>query len=269
MPPDLRGAAQLARGDANGAVADLSQAIALDPKQAAYYRDRAKAHAAAGDAAAAAQDIDAALALAPDDAPLRIARATMRLDHGDRAGALEDANAAERLVPRGALDNIALVFVFEKLAPARSVALLDPMIALHPGDPGLGKLLNSRCWARGLANIELDKALADCDAAIRRDGPRPQSLDSRALVHLRQRDYAAAIADYDAALKLAPDLASSLYLRGWATRAAGDATRGSADMAAARKLNPGIVERFEPYGLGGERAVQSGATLDWPTKRPR
>ena len=124
------------------------------------------------------------------------------------------------------------------------------MIALHPADPKLGSLYNSRCWARGLANIELDKAMADCEASIRKQGPGRHNLDSRALVHLRQRDYAAAIADYDAALKIDPAAATSLYLRGWTHRAAGDAARGAADMAAARRINPDVASRYKPYGLG-------------------
>ncbi len=246
-----RGAARLARGDSAAAIADFNEAIRLDPEQPAYFRDRARAREASGDLAAAARDIDAAIALAPDDAELRIVRAAIRYDQHDRAGALADAEAAGASAPAGALDNMDLVVLFERLEqPRRAVALLDPMIALHPADPKLGSLLNSRCWARGLANVELDKALADCDAAIRKDGPRQHNLDSRALVHLRQRDYAAAIADYDAALKIDPNAATSLYLRGWTHRAAGDAACGAADMAAARRINPDVASRFKPYGLG-------------------
>jgi predicted aspartyl protease/tetratricopeptide (TPR) repeat protein len=246
-----RGAAKLTRGDTAGAIADLSEAIRLDPKSAQYYRDRSRAYAESNNAAAAERDIDAAIALQPQDPQLLIARAFQRVGRHDTAGALADADAAQKLMTPGSLDNLGLILLFERLdLPERNIALLDAIIALHKNDSSLGGLLNSRCWARGLANVELDKALADCNAAIKRDGPKPHILDSRALVRVRQKDYAAAIADYDAALKAQPDLAGSLYMRGWVERATGDRAKGATDMAAAKAIDPGVASRFQPYGLG-------------------
>ena len=43
-----------------------------------------------------------------------------------------------------------------------------------------------RCWARALTGRDLDKALADCDRALRLAPKTPEFLDSRGLVHLRR-----------------------------------------------------------------------------------
>jgi predicted aspartyl protease/tetratricopeptide (TPR) repeat protein len=245
-----RGAARSARGDTAGAVADLSEAIRLDPKSADHFHARAQVYSASGDVAKALQDMDAAIALTPENPQFLVARGLLRIKQHDAAGARADAAAAEKLVPAGSLDNTDLIDLFELIhQPERNIALLDPMIALHKDDHTLGQLLNARCWARGLANVDLDKAMGDCNAAIHRDGAQPAILDSRALIRVRQKNYAAAIADYDTVLKVAPDQSGSLYMRGWAKRASGRTAEGAADMAAAKKLKPDIAEKFEPYGF--------------------
>jgi predicted aspartyl protease len=246
-----RGSARTARSDYAGAISDLSEAIRLDPKSADYYGARARAYFASGNTEGARQDIDTAITLHPENPQLLVARGRFRFGQHDTAGARADAEAAEKLVPAGSLDNVSLIRLFELLhLPERNIALLDPMIALHKDDHTLGELLNARCWARGLANVELDKAIADCNAAIHRDGAQPAILDSRALIRVRQKNYAAAITDYDAALKGKPDQAASLYMRGWTKRASGQTAEGAADMAAAKKAGPDTVERLRSYGFG-------------------
>ena len=63
---------------------------------------------------------------------------------------------------------------------------------------------------------DLDAALADCNAALRRPRPTTQRLDSRGLVHLKRGDFAAALADYEAALAIEPERGHFLYGRGLA-----------------------------------------------------
>jgi tetratricopeptide (TPR) repeat protein len=173
-----------------------------------------------------------------------------RVGQHDNIGALADADAAAKLTPPGSLDNAQLLSLFERLhRPDRALALLEPVIALHKGDHVLGALLNARCWQRGLANVELDKALDDCNTAIRRDGPKPAYLDSRGLIHVRQKDYTAAIADYDAALSGRPNIAASLFMRGWAKRASGQSEAGIADMTAAKTADADIADYFQLYGF--------------------
>lgn len=233
--------AQESRADA---LADLTRAIALAPGDAGHYRERAELYLASGERNKAAADLDRALSLAPADADALRTRATLRLDQGDRTGALVDADAAARLTTPASLDMVWVANLYGRLGqPARAVPLLDGVIAAHRDDAKLGSLLNARCWMRGLAGAELDRALDDCNRAIRRDGANPAFVDSRALVRFRQGAFAAALADYDAALKGDDQQPWSRYMRGATRRQLGDAAGALADLKAARAIEPGIDER--------------------------
>ena len=109
--------------------------------------------------------------------------------------------------------------------------------------------LNDRCWARAVAMIELDTALADCNEALRLMPGFAAALDSRAFLHLKQGQFREAIADYDAALKAIPKDPYSLYGRGIAKARAGDSAGANADIAAGTSLQKGIAEEFAAYGV--------------------
>jgi predicted aspartyl protease/tetratricopeptide (TPR) repeat protein len=264
-----RGSGRLTRGDYPGAIADYSEAIKLAPARTDLLADRARAYIRTGQRDRAAKDIDAALALAPADHRLLTRRAQMRLARGDRAGALADTEAAAKTVPKGSLDVMPVAMLYERLGKAdRGLALIDPVIVLHRDDSAYPGLLNARCWNRALANAELDQALKDCSTAIRKAGANPAMLDSRALVQLRRKDYAAAIADADAALAKAPKMPSSLYVKGLARIASGDATGGKADLADARAISPAIDARFAEYGLAAPKDDATGKTVPAQPQQP-
>jgi tetratricopeptide (TPR) repeat protein len=247
-----RGSARLLRNDTAGAIADFTDAIKLAPDRADLLVDRAKAHARANHPALAEKDINAALVITPADHSLLTRRAQIKLGKGDKAGALADADAAAAATPKGSLDIMPVVVLYERLGKAdRALGLLDPVIDLHRESNSYMALLNTRSWNRGLANADLDHALADSNTAIRRAGPVPAFLDTRALIQLRRKDYAAAIADASAALKATPKLAPSLFFRGLARIATGDGVGGRADIADARAIRPTIDQQFADYGLVG------------------
>ncbi|KUR72694.1 hypothetical protein AQZ52_05535 [Novosphingobium fuchskuhlense] len=250
-----RGSARAARGDWQAAVADFDEAIKLEPAKAEYWRGRASARGRAGDGPGARADFDKAMALTPNDPDLVIQRGFMRLRDGDEKGALADAEAALAGYHEGSLERLAVVALFDRLHRAdRVLALIDPIIALHRADNELGNLLNTRCYSRALANIELPKAMADCTGAIKRLGPLPALVDSRAMVKVRMGDVAGALADYDTVLAKAPQQAASLYMRGWVRRAnaGGDAEKlklAAADFATAKAVKADIADDFAPYGF--------------------
>ena len=129
----------------------------------------------------------------------------------------------------------------EKFSPA--VEQYDLWTHDHGDDSRLPAALNGRCWARGLSNQELDRALSDCNAAVRLTHGSPEALDSRGLVHLRRGETAQAVADYDAALKLNPKIAWSLYGRGVAEERTGAKAQGEQDITQAAALAPKLLER--------------------------
>ena len=110
-------------------------------------------------------------------------------------------------------------------------------------------MLNERCWTRATANVELSRALADCELAVARAPDNSAILDSRAFVKLRMGQYDGAIADEDAALAHNPDHPAALYTRGIARLRKGDREAGERDIAAARRLVFDIDATYRVYGI--------------------
>jgi tetratricopeptide (TPR) repeat protein/predicted aspartyl protease len=245
-----RGAVALVQRDFPHAIADFTKAIELAPKSPAFLLQRAEAYLRTGRTALGAADLNRAVELDPGNVLARIQRARLRASIAERDAALADLDAAARALVGPLNERIAIGQIYTGLAAYdRAVAQYDLWLAAHPEDAHRAEALNGRCWARALWGRELDKALADCNAALKLRKADPQMLDSRGLVHLRLKQYDAAIADYDEALRAAPKLAWSLYGRGLARRATGKAAEGDADIRAALALQPDLGERARKAGV--------------------
>jgi len=245
-----RGGVYLAQRDFPRAIADFTRAIELAPKEPRLLVARAEAYVRSGRRALGLADLDRALAIAPASVDARIHRAQMRLAGGDRAGAQADADAAAAAIVGPVNERLALANLYLALdAHDRAIAQLDPWIAAHPDDVNLPVALNDRCWARALAGKELDKALSDCNAALRRRPKTPAYLSNRGLVRLRMGEYDRAIEDFDAALAANPALAWALYGRGIARRHKGLTAEAEADLKAAAAARPQLAERARKAGI--------------------
>jgi len=131
-----------------------------------------------------------------------------------------------------------------------AVAQYNAWIDVHEReDVAMPRVLNSRCWARAQWGQELDRALADCNKALRLRPNNAAFLDSRGLVYLRQGNYDRAIADYDASLKVHPNTPWVLYCRGIARQRKGPAGAGQADIDAALAQQPAVAARAAKFGL--------------------
>lgn len=244
-----RGAGYLARRDVPRATADLRQAVKLAPGVAIYHRQLATALLAADKKADAMKELDAAIAAKADDADSLLMRAWLRIDD-DRQGAERDADAWAAAMPRQAHGRLELGGLYERLhAPSKSVRAYSDWIDTHPTDVAMAEALNGRCWTRGLANTELDLAMADCDRAIRLTRKASGVVDSRALIWFRKGDLARARADYDAAIAADPKAASSLFMRAVVEAKAGDKPASEKDLAAAKALNKDSGELFADWGI--------------------
>jgi tetratricopeptide (TPR) repeat protein len=239
-------AGALARlGQIDKARAEIDRALALEPNTEAYIiraritpKDQHEAFLA---------DIDKALALTPDDTFAYQLRAERRHAWGQDDLALADVEKALKAWPES-YSARRLRSALHQDAGRYDLAVkdLDVLVAREPDQAGL---YNDRCWVRALANIDLDKALADCEAALKLSPNSPAILDSRGFVKLRQGNLAGAVVDYDAALKLQPSQAASLFGRGVAKRRQGAKAAGDLDLAAARKAQPGVDKEFAGYGV--------------------
>jgi tetratricopeptide (TPR) repeat protein len=116
-------------------------------------------------------------------------------------------------------------------------------------DPAFAPAWNSRCWARGTGNIEIQEGLADCNEAIRLRPDYFHYHNSRGLIFLRQGRLDDAIAEFTVALRGQPEHAESLFLRGVARRQKGDAAAGDEDIAKARRFQSDIAEKFARDGI--------------------
>jgi tetratricopeptide (TPR) repeat protein len=105
------------------------------------------------------------------------------------------------------------------------------------------------CWVRGLRGRPLDRALADCNEALKQKPDDTNAREARCFVLFRLGRHADAIPDCDAVLKEKPEIAGALYIRGLAKRHAGDAAGGAKDTAAAAALNGNTAAFFALFGV--------------------
>jgi tetratricopeptide (TPR) repeat protein len=197
-------------------------------------------------------DLDKAVTLAPTNAEARLIRAQLRLGARDPAGALSDLKAADDNLAPSSDARMRLASLYTAAdKPEPALASYDQWLKSHPEDSGRAVAFNGRCWARALLNKDLDKALDDCNAAVRQRPGQAAYLDSRALVRLRRGELDKALADYDAAVAGSPREAWSLYARSIVERRLGKTPEADADKAKALSLNPRVAERAKLYGLEG------------------
>ena len=245
-----RGTAFASRHEYDKAIADLTRAAELAPTDPTYLFERARAYEGNHQPFLAMADLDKSLALKPDDVPALTTRAAFHLAGRDKPHALADLAAADRLAARQADVRLELAELYERAdEPESAVGQFDLWIATHPEDSRQATALSQRCFTRAVWNHALDLALADCDAALKRDPKLVAARESRGLVRLRQGDPDAAAADFDAALAAQPKDPWALYGRGLARLKKGQTADGKADLAAAGALRPGLDAEAKAHGL--------------------
>jgi tetratricopeptide (TPR) repeat protein len=242
----IRGAGFLARKDYVHALADLDQAVKLEPSSSKYVYDRGVAYFENHQDDLAMADFGHALQLNPTDVFALDARGEIYLFRGDIRRAQTDFAAAASAAP-GDLQRLRReTSAYEDSGHYdEAVRLLDEQIAKSPS----ARLYNHRCWVRGESGHDLSKAIDDCNAALKLQPDDSATLDSRAFVELRLGSLDSALSDYNAALNQAPAQAASLYGRGLVERRRGDAGKGDADIAAARQLQSDVGETFTRVGV--------------------
>ena len=245
-----RGAVRSMRGDIPGAFADYDQAIKLAPDNIEYLRQRAALHERVHQPLRAVEDIDRLLKIKPDDVDALMMRAGMRLRLDHKADVRSDVDAAAAAAPKPSDRRLTLAEFYEQMEDyPKAIAQYDLWIAAHPDDNRRSIALNGRCWARALGNIELDRALKDCNGALSGMPHNASFLDSRGLVRVRMGDYARAVVDYDESVKGGSNSAWTYYGRGIAKLRLGRKADGEADIAKAKSLDADISDEAKKRGL--------------------
>jgi len=229
------------------AEADYGKALTLDPT-AERYAQRANIRSVRGDDAGALKDSQAAYDLDPGNKDMRsqLAGDLAEVGKTDQALDLLETNPDLATDDGIASFNERVAILSQAGRYVEAEALLDEALGKRPSAPSL---LNARCWAKALANVDLPGALADCTRAIELSAQPAAYLDSRAMVHFRAGRLAEALADIDAALAINPELAPSRFMRGLIKQRGGDTADGAREIAAARKLSPSIDRFYARYGI--------------------
>ena len=180
-----RGGVYAAAHDYPSAISDLTRATELAPAQADYFDELALARLANGDVNQAALDFDQSITLRPDYVAALLARAGLRLRNGQLALAAADVDAADAAAPKDSNERRAMALIYERTQHVpKAIIQNDLWIASHPNDTALADALSARCAERAVLREHPDKALEDCDAAVKLRGGTAWTLEWRAVVQI-------------------------------------------------------------------------------------
>ena len=250
-----RGMADASRHEYAEAIVDLTRACDIDASDAdcRYQRGLAYWHDAQPQPALA--DFNAAIQLQPNDFEAYLSRAELELPR-QPAGAESDLDTVDRLAPAQADLRIVLARLYGTAGEyAGAVHQYDLWIEYHPDDTREPYALSGRCGSEAAANVDVDRALEDCNTALRQMpktapvGESAVALSNRGLVYLRLGRLDSALQDFDAALKLQPRLPIARYERGLVELKKGLRAAGQADLAAAQTAQPGLAKHLAAIGL--------------------
>ena len=227
------------RGEVDAAIADLTEAIALDDEEPAAFNQRALYYNQQGRWTEAVADLDRAIELRPERGDQYNGRALAHLELGNFALAVEDTTRAIELDPdspgiRSYYHNRASAY--RELGELRlALADLEQLVILDPGDPKarlevvfafaelgeVDEVLNRIEVLPGIAGNpagrfatraealkragRLEDAIAEIDQAIELDPSSPLLLAGRAVMYAELGDVEQARRDYERALELAND----------------------------------------------------------------
>jgi tetratricopeptide (TPR) repeat protein/predicted aspartyl protease len=242
-----RGRAFAARHEYAQALADLSRAIELEPGIAQHLYERGQVYLEQKQLQQAMADFDQAVKLKPNDISIRLARGALHLKNLEFPAAKADFDAAL------ALDDTLRMQIANTYVAGGDledgVAVYDLVLTSKPEENTRLRALSGRCWSRALWNRDLDKALADCNQALRLSPTWDSPLMGRAMIRLRQGQYDSALGDFDRVARDGLKTAWVLYGRGLARCAVGKTADGEADLKAAAEMDPDLPAQAKRYGL--------------------
>jgi tetratricopeptide (TPR) repeat protein len=199
-----RGSARGFNGDMNGAIADFSRAIELDPKSVSANYRRGITKLQKGDYDGAIGDLTRTIELSPNTADYYNDRGLAKLRKGDNDGAIGDFTRTIDLDAKNAI------------------------------------AYRNRALAKNIKH-DADGALADLNRAIELDPKNAAAFNSRGAIKKSKGDLDGAIADFTSAIELNDKLATAYKNRGEAKQAKGDAAGAKEDLKRAGELDPGLM----------------------------
>lgn len=256
-----RGLARQARGDLDGAIADYTKSLELNPRFDGAYMNRGLARQAKGDLDGAIEDFGRAIAINPKLDAAYLNRANARQTRGDSAGAFRDYDKAIEVNPK-------LYEAYTGRGVARhSQGDLDGAIQDHTKALELNPRYADALVNRGIAwkdRRDPDRAIEDFNRALEIHPRHARALTNRANARLAKGDLDGAIDDHSKALEINPRLVEAYYNRGNARRDKGDADGAIQDYTRALEINPRFLEAYINRGNARqEKGDLKGAIEDY------
>jgi tetratricopeptide (TPR) repeat protein len=201
-----RGQQKAQQGDKGGAIADYTEAIALNASDAETFYKRANARYDIGGGEEAIQDYTQAIKLNPSYSKAIYNRGIARRDIGDKRGALEDFTQAVRLNPSDGDAYYQRALAYYDLGDYRTaIEDFTQAIRLNPND---ATAYSNRGLARSAAGDKTG-AMADFTQAIQISPKEAGVYYSRGRSRFNLADYQGAMEDYSQAIELEPDRADA------------------------------------------------------------
>ncbi|MBM4038068.1 MAG: tetratricopeptide repeat protein [Planctomycetes bacterium] len=245
-----RGHLKCEKGDYDGAIADYTKAIELKPDYAEAYQLRAFTRKAKGDYEGAISDYDRAIQLRPNNPDAYYSRGRAKHAKRDYDGAIADyTKALEGFRPDEKDIEGTRAEVIANLERARA----ERAAAGKAPAAETARALVERGMTKG---ADVDGAIADFTEAIRLDPGYAPAHEWRALARIRKLDYDGAIADWTRVLQLRPDDPWAYYNRGCAKHAKRDYDGAIADYTKAIE-----TQRLRPNEKGAD-AILAKASAD-------
>jgi len=231
-------------GQRSQALAEIDRALAIKP-EAYIYMNRAEV-LPADDLAGRLADVEQALKMEPENSEALMMKARLLTRKGDHAAAAQLWSAMVEKEPKNAyyLDQRAIALW---RAGKRDEAQRD--FAAERTFAKGAEQLNNLCFQKAMANVDLDLALDQCQESLRLVPGAIHVLDSRGTVFLGLGRYSEAKSDFDSVLEKSPGQTTSLMGRAIARLHLGDLAGARADAAAARKLDSDAVEHYRAAGF--------------------
>ena len=247
------GGASNEKGDLDKAIADYTEAIRLNPKDADAYGNRGYAYAAKGDLDKAIADCTEAIRLNPKDADAYVNRGWAYGEKGDFGKAIADYSEAIRLNPKDADAHRGRGYDYD-MKGDRDKAIADYTEAIRL-NPKYADAYSNRGYSY-LMKGDFDKAIADYTEAVRLNPKYADAYCNRGWAYWEKDDFDKAVADYTEAIRLNPKDALSHENRGYSYGAKGDFDKAIADYTEAIRMDPksawAYFSRGHVYGMTGD-----------------
>jgi tetratricopeptide (TPR) repeat protein len=241
-----RGSTYLFEGDADRALADLNQAITLQPALAEAYANRTVIYLAKGDYSRALADANQVLNQQPDLAVAYNNRGLIYLQTNDYDRAIADFDQTLKLLVNDKDDSDAS----NAIRPDGS-----QLGAVNPSDREFTavnffytELSDYLVYVnRGIAYLwkgDSERALTDLNQAIKLRPERFPAYFNRATVYGVRQEYDRTLADLNQVIRLQPDFALAYLKRGSVYHSKGDPDRALADYDQALRLQPDFAPAY-------------------------